>query len=67
MGTILNSAMTGENNYNNALPSYRHYPALPAPSASHSQIMSRTSTLVTDSIDTELFSLHGYKSILSSI
>ena len=24
-------------------------------------------TLVTDSIDTELFSLHGYKSILSSI
>ena len=43
MGTILNSAMTGENNYNNALPSYRHYPALPAPSASHSQIMSQTS------------------------
>ena len=34
--------MTGENNNNNALPSCRHYPALPAPSASHSQIMSRT-------------------------
>ena len=43
MGTILNSAMTGENNNSNALPSCRHYPALPAPSASHSQIMSRTS------------------------
>lgn len=43
MGTILNSAMTEENNNNNALPSCRHYPALPAPSASHSQIMSRTS------------------------
>jgi hypothetical protein len=42
-GTILNSAMTEENNTNNALPSCRHYPALPAPSASHSQIMSRTS------------------------
>jgi hypothetical protein len=40
MGTILNSAMTGENNNNNALPSCRHYPALPAP---HSQIMLRTS------------------------
>ena len=42
-GTILNSAMTEENNNNNALPSCRHYPALPAPSASHSKIMSRTS------------------------
>jgi hypothetical protein len=26
MGTILNSAMTEENNNNNALPSCRHYP-----------------------------------------
>ena len=43
MGRILNSAMTGENNNNNALPPCRHYPALPAPSASHSPINSRTS------------------------